>query len=236
MSVHIGIIPDGNRRFCKKNGLKLKDIASYWFKNLVVKQLKECATGSYSLPHLQMVNEISLYTSSIDNLNRSDNSIELGYRLITYIVQLLNVPSKYFNKNELNQLNSYFFPFSFTLNIIGDLNRIPKEVKQQIKALKQKIYKKDAKYQIKIHLAMAYDYMKDLSNYNVNTNSDYNRDQSNIDLVFRTGKEKRLSGFFPTRTMYSELFFLDKMWPEIGLRDLDNVVKQYHSRTRRFGK
>ena len=51
-----------------------------------------------------------------------------------------------------------------------------------------------------------YNYNNDLLNYKNNDMIHYNREQSNIDLLFRSGGEKRISGFFPTKTLYSELF------------------------------
>ncbi len=56
-----------------------------------------------------------------------------------------------------------------------------------------------------------------------------------IDLVIRSGGERRLSGFFPLLTLYSELYFIDKYWPEIGFEDLEEALKWYSTRERRMG-
>jgi undecaprenyl diphosphate synthase len=73
-------------------------------------------------------------------------------------------------------------------------------------------------------------------NYGNNNITNYNREQSNIDILFRSGGEKRISGFFPTKVLYSELFFEKKLWPEITLDDLNRIVKLFKKRERRFGK
>lgn len=56
-----------------------------------------------------------------------------------------------------------------------------------------------------------------------------------VDLLIRTGREKRLSDFLLWESSYAELLFLDKMWPEFTGDDLRNAVANFHARTRRFG-
>lgn len=57
-----------------------------------------------------------------------------------------------------------------------------------------------------------------------------------IDFVIRTSGEKRLSGFMPWQTEYSELYFTDKLWPDFTEKDLKNALADYGRRKRRFGK
>lgn len=56
-----------------------------------------------------------------------------------------------------------------------------------------------------------------------------------IDLVIRTSGEERLSGFMPWQSVYSELYFSRKLWPEFTRRDLDRALVEYGRRQRRFG-
>ena len=73
-------------------------------------------------------------------------------------------------------------------------------------------------------------------NFGSNHIENYNRIQSDIDIIFRSGGEKRISGFFPTKILYSELFFVKPLWPSISLLDLNKIVKKFFHRNRRFGK
>lgn len=57
-----------------------------------------------------------------------------------------------------------------------------------------------------------------------------------IDLIIRTSGEERLSGFMPWQTVYSELYFTRKLWPDFTKRDLERALTEYSSRQRRFGK
>jgi len=59
---------------------------------------------------------------------------------------------------------------------------------------------------------------------------------SEPDMVIRTGGEKRTSNFLIYQSAYSELFFLDKFWPEIEEDDVLDCIKEFRERERRFGK
>jgi undecaprenyl diphosphate synthase len=57
-----------------------------------------------------------------------------------------------------------------------------------------------------------------------------------VDLLIRTSGEHRISGFMLYRTTYSELYFIDKYWPDFNENDMDMAINEYTSRQRRFGK
>jgi len=56
-----------------------------------------------------------------------------------------------------------------------------------------------------------------------------------VDLLIRTGGEQRLSDFLLWEAAYAELYFTDRMWPDIGAADLAAAVQTFHARERRFG-
>ncbi len=56
-----------------------------------------------------------------------------------------------------------------------------------------------------------------------------------VDLLIRTGGEKRLSDFLLWESAYAELYFLDKMWPDFGAEDLREAVADFGRRGRTFG-
>jgi undecaprenyl diphosphate synthase len=63
----------------------------------------------------------------------------------------------------------------------------------------------------------------------------YAPDVPPIDMVIRTSGEQRLSNFMIWRTAYSELYFMDKFWPEMTKEDVQDIIKEYSRRSRRFG-
>ena len=69
------------------------------------------------------------------------------------------------------------------------------------------------------------DFERHLFNYNV----------PNIDLLIRTGGEKRLSNFMLWHLAYTELIFLNQMWPDFNFNLLNNSVNEFISRKRNFG-
>ena len=54
--------------------------------------------------------------------------------------------------------------------------------------------------------------------------------------LLRTGKELRLSNFLLWQSAYAELYFSEKLFPDFSDRDLDEALKEYAGRKRRFGK
>lgn len=56
------------------------------------------------------------------------------------------------------------------------------------------------------------------------------------DLVIRTSGEQRLSNFLLWQAAYSELIFVDTLWPDFGSQHLDRAIADYRGRERRFGK
>ncbi len=63
----------------------------------------------------------------------------------------------------------------------------------------------------------------------------YAPDVPPCDLIVRTSGERRLSNFMLWRSAYSELLFLDKLWPDMTKTDVTAILEQYARRKRRFG-
>ncbi|MCM1305736.1 MAG: polyprenyl diphosphate synthase [Bacteroides sp.] len=57
-----------------------------------------------------------------------------------------------------------------------------------------------------------------------------------LDAIVRTGGEKRLSNFMLYECAYAELFFIDKLWPDMSVKDVDNIIVEFEHRNRKFGK
>lgn len=63
----------------------------------------------------------------------------------------------------------------------------------------------------------------------------YAPDIPDVDLLIRSSGEQRISGFMLWRAAYAELLFVDKMWPDFSVEDLDSALAEYANRQRRFG-
>jgi undecaprenyl diphosphate synthase len=56
-----------------------------------------------------------------------------------------------------------------------------------------------------------------------------------VDLLIRTGGDKRLSNFLLWQAAYAELFFVDTLWPDFSAKDLEKIIKKFTKVERRFG-
>lgn len=60
--------------------------------------------------------------------------------------------------------------------------------------------------------------------------------QPDVDLVIRTGGQRRLSGFMPLQTVWAELYFTDTLWPDFTEQELDKAIHWFNQQERNFGK
>ena len=63
----------------------------------------------------------------------------------------------------------------------------------------------------------------------------YTHGQNDPDLIIRTAGEKRLSNFLLWQSAYSELYFVEKSWPDFNRTDLKNALSYFNSRQRKYG-
>tara|TARA_B100000963_G_C22639317_1_gene679496 strand:+ start:5360 stop:6079 length:720 start_codon:yes stop_codon:yes gene_type:complete len=238
--VHLGIIPDGNRRWCKENNIdyKMNSLTEVWFK-IFIKQL--CELSEQKMTFLEKINSLSFYVCSIENIRRQDNTskyiYELLEKLINFYFHYEEILEEIIENEEKKRKVQLYCKHIFTeLNIytIGELHELPDKIQLGFQDI---MNNNNNEKQYKLYLAIAYDFKKDILNYGINNNKNYTRNQEEIDILLRTGGELRLSGFFPTHINYAEFFFLDKYWPSITLQDIDDVIDDFlNVRQRRFGK
>ena len=63
----------------------------------------------------------------------------------------------------------------------------------------------------------------------------YTKGMPDPDLIIRSGGEKRLSNFLTWQSVYAELYFTDKLWPDFDEHDFDDAIRYYRTKNRRFG-
>lgn len=221
--MHIGIIPDGNRRWCKNNNMKLNNIIEKWM-NLITNNIEiilDAINNKWNaqLQNLSFIDEVSIYLFTIDNLGREDDTMHSIYKFIERVDSLKST----LKESIIQAISRYV-----NLNIVGHTACLPQNIQDIINNAEKTL---NGKYTLTIGLA--YDPKKDIHNIIMNK---CKRNQSDIDLVIRSGGEYRSSGFFPYHTMYSEYVFLDKLWPDIQLSDISDAIETYKKRQRRFGK
>lgn len=218
---HVAIILDGNRRFAKA-------------KNLQVHKGHEAGADKFE-EFLKWANELKIkevtaYVLSNENLKRDKTELDF---LFSIFKRWFNKLSKEADKNKIK------------INFAGNLELVPLDVKQ----LALEIQEKTSRYNERtINFCFAYGGRQELVNAFNNlakkskkdiTEQDIQQElwvKSEPDLVIRTGDAIRTSNFLPWQTTYSEWFFLNKMWPEFEKQDLIDILEEFKSRKRNFGK
>jgi len=217
---HIAFIMDGNGRW----GLKKKKSRNYGhLKGVKTVQKIVEASILFSVPI------ISFYVFSTENWKRPKSEIN-------YLFNLIKI---YFIKEINNIIKN-----NIKIIISGRLQNLPLKIRKILKSVVSKTKKNN---KLVVNLAINYGSRTEFidavkkNNYNSkkitkeNIEKNLYSDLAFPDILVRTGGQKRLSNFMLWQLAYSEIFFLDKLWPDFTKNDLKKVIKKYHKIKRNFG-
>ena len=226
---HIAIIMDGNGRWAKARNME----RSYGHRYGVdaVRTVTEAAT-ELGLKYL------TLYTFSTENWNRPDDEITA---LMSLMVMAIERETPDLIKNNVR------------LQAIGDLSRIPAEVRERLDKCIEETSKGTG---VTLILALSYSSRWEITEAARNISRAVaegkmsaddiseetigsflaTKDFPDPDLLIRTGGELRVSNFLLWQLAYAELYFTDEFWPDFGKESLYKAICNYQSRERRFGK
>ena len=220
---HIAIIMDGNGRW----GLKKKGSRNYGH----LKGIKTVETVIKS-SLIKKIPYLTLYTFSTENWGRPDKEINFLFDLI---------------RKSLKKKLKTLIKQGIKVNIIGQTKRLPKDIIKIIKQIEKKTLKNK---KITLNLALNYGSKEEIinackklmlkKNKKININSLekelYTRNLPDPDVLIRTGGTKRLSNFLLWQLAYTEIFFIDKLWPDFNEKDFNKVVNKFNKIKRNFGK
>tara|TARA_B100000963_G_scaffold336267_1_gene331150 strand:+ start:7096 stop:7764 length:669 start_codon:yes stop_codon:yes gene_type:complete len=215
---HVAFIMDGNGRWGQKRG----KTRNFGHLNGVktVKKIVECSI-KFKIPI------VTFYVFSTENWKRPKTEINFLFKLII----------GYF-KEELNNVMSN----GIKINIIGKIHTLPQKISS---VLKNTIKKTQGNKKIIVNLAINYG-SKDEIIYAANKvkkklsinnlkNSLYTKKLPDPDILIRTGGHKRLSNFMLWQLAYTEIYFLNKLWPDFSSLDLKKIIKEFRKTKRNFG-
>jgi tritrans,polycis-undecaprenyl-diphosphate synthase [geranylgeranyl-diphosphate specific] len=222
---HIAIILDGNRRFAKR--LMQEPWKGHEYGKEKVKKILDYARDLG-------IRELTFYALSVENLkSRPKNELDFLYKLFKEAFKELSL--KELNENKMR------------IRFIGNISLLPKDLQKQCQDL-EKQTNKNSDYTVNICIAyggkqeLVEAVKKILKDKIKPEDIDEQTIQKNLylqeepDIIIRTGGEKRTSNFLPWQSAYSEWFFLDKFWPEFEKQDLIQIIEEFKSRKRNFGK
>jgi len=221
---HIGYIVDGNRRWAKQHGLPDYEghLAGY---NTLQEIYKETFDRG--------VEFVSAYVFSTENWKRSKSEVN---KFMGLVLRFLTSDLPIFEKNNIK------------LKILGSRQNINQSIIKAINNAEEKTAKNtsgtfavcfnyggqleivDAVKKIIESGVSADEVTENLISQNL-----YSPEVPPLDLIIRTSGEKRISNFMLWRSAYSEIMFIDKLWPDMDKEDVSKIIEKFNERTRRFG-
>lgn len=226
---HIAIIMDGNGRWAKKRG----KIRTFGHK-VGFKAVKE--TVKFAVKN--KIKILTLYTFSSENWHRPKLEVISLLKLFLFAL-----------KNEINNLNKY----NICLKVIGDLTVFNEELQSCIyNAEKITLNNSGLILNIAANYGGKWDIVEGVKKIITDVQNGYlDKDEIKeevfskylstnslfpVDLLIRTGGEKRISNFLLWQIAYSELYFTDVLWPDFDQFVFQDAINYFNTRNRSFGK
>lgn len=227
---HMAIILDGNRRFSKKNNF-MKDLQHYigYIKTLeMIEYIKKIN-----------VEHITFYCFSTENWKRDEDEIDHIFKLVYALEE------KY--KIDKNTPNSVLYDVKINILYTNE-KKFSKKTLETINSI-HNISRKSSNNNYNINLCFNYGSREDIINTSkklVEKGLEINEQNftknlltgecPELDIMIRFGNEKRLSNFLLYELAYTELFFINKLLPEVSKDDIDKILLEYNNRNIRKGK
>lgn len=222
---HVAIIMDGNGRWAAKQGRE-----RLWGHSHGVESLHSVVEKSVSLG----IRYLTIYAFSTENWGRPDDEVS----------GLMSLLASSISKETKKLADS-----GIRMKFIGNISGLSKNLQEIIKAAENVPIEN-----IKMTLAIALNYSsrweiteavkkivvsgvkaEDITERTISENL-ATADMPEPDFLIRTSGEIRLSNFLLWQLSYSELYFTDTLWPDFDGNALEDAIKHYSKRERRWGK
>ncbi len=206
---HVAIIMDGNGRWASKRG-RPRWMGHVRGAHTAREIVAHCARAG--------VQQLTLYAFSSDNWKRPRE--EVGFLLDLFT-------------SHLDRQLATLIKHGIRLSIIGRRDRLPPALVTAIAHAEAR-----SAQGTRMHLRVAIDYSSRAAITAALTSGETPAAEAllpNVDMVIRTGGERRLSDFLLWECAYAELAFLDVHFPDLSTADVDAVFADFAARERRFG-
>ena len=219
----IGMIMDGNRRWARERGLSSIEGHRQGHEKLkeVVEWMKEVG-----IPNL------IVYAFSTENWNRPEEEV-------SFLMELL--------KKVLSEEIEEFNDKGVKLIFAGDLKRFSEDIQKLMEEATEKTKNNNehtlvlcVSYGGRTEVVHAVNSLLKEGKESVSeedfSQALWTKNVPDPDIIIRTSGEKRLSGFLPWQSVYSELFFPKTYWPAFSKEEFLEILDEFSSRERRRGK
>ena len=223
---HVAVIMDGNGRWAMERGQE----RTYGHKagvDTVRRITAECVKLG--------VKYLTLYTFSTENWNRPEIEVSTLMGLV-----LTSLEDQIFMKHNVR------------FRMIGDMNRLPADVQQKLRATEERTASNSAMTMV---VALSYSSRWEITQAVQDLAADVKEGKLKLsaineellsqrmtthfmpdpDLLIRTGGEVRISNYLLWQIAYTELYFCDTYWPDFNMEELCKAIYEYQQRQRRFG-
>ncbi len=220
---HVAIIMDGNGRWAKQ---KFRPrVWGHTRGSRIVNTIVESASN-------QGLKALTLYAFSTENWSRPGDEVSTLFKLL-----------KKFLLKEREQIENNGIQFK----VIGDISRLDSETQKLINDVEE-----ESKNSKGLMLSFAFSYGgrveivdavnkyvkenpgKEITEEDIQRNL-YRPEAGDVDLVIRTGGDKRISNFLLWEVSYAELFFTDTKWPDFTKKEFESIIEKVSGHDRRFG-
>lgn len=191
---HIGIIPDGNRRWAVEHGMDKQDGYAYGLLPglRLLHQAKELG-----------IEEITYYGFTVDNCKRPSIQFQAFQKACVEAVDMIvqeGADLLVIGNSESRCFPEQLLPYTARRPVYGG--------------------------GIRLNFLVNYGWQWDLSHIPID-GKPYSQDISRMDLIIRWGGMRRLSGFLPIQSVYSDFYVIDHYWPDFQEEDLENALVWY---------
>ena len=226
---HLAIIMDGNGRWAARRGLPRS--IGHRKGAEVVKEITRAA-GELGIKYL------TLYAFSTENWNRSEDEVKTLMGLLRDYLQS--------DLKEVQQNN-------VRIRFIGEREMLDADIVRKMAEIEADTLRNTG---MTLCIALSYGSRQEIVNavkktaalvkegdislndVDVKLFSDmlYTKDMPDPDLVIRTSGEQRISNYLLWQIAYAEFFFTDVLWPDFNKKLLEDIIKNFNMRERRYGK
>jgi undecaprenyl diphosphate synthase len=224
--MHVAIIMDGNGRWASQRSLP-RTLGHRAGAKAVDKVVETAARRG--------VSTLTLYAFSADNWRRPQPEVSALFALL---------------RQYLKSQTARCLEQSIRINVIGRRDRMPADVLQTIELSELATAQCGGmRLRIAVDYSSQHSLMESCKRMSEEASTDRNRFRKHladvdhaatgapdVDLLIRTGGEKRLSDFLLWECAYAELHFVDCFWPDFDESAFTHAIKEYDRRERRFGR
>ncbi len=214
---HVGIIPDGGRRWALDHGMPLVDAYT-----ISMGKLEQCLDAFYS----HGLSSVSIYMLSKLNLARTPADL-----------QAVDIAESLFLETVVPAVRDRW---SVTVRVAGNLDPVPTRLREA--ALR--VHSSSPHLVRALFLCIGYDPYEELLHTQTSSPAWRSKEDvlaalwvpQEIDLVIRTGGARTLSHFLPLQTGYARLVFLDQLFNDTTSEQFLDIIKDHEERRFLFGK